>query len=277
MRVFKEHTEAAITFCVIVIADIILNIIQYLPNSTISITPFENIIAGLLALVFAALLAILSKFKDLSRGDMNTVNKLDEIEDIIKILPDSRIQTYKSVDEAANDFLKRVRQKGEHTVDLALLDTKIRTPASSSDKINVMRDFISYCNEQNEIKFRLLFNPATDSIVDRYKIIIQSFLKDTNSYFAYQESSISFASIIIIDDSVVSIRTPFKDGSKTAYCVVKNKALCDVYSSWFTLLWNEAVVLNKENISEFDQKYQNLIPPENKDYISKLKKQLQRG
>lgn len=183
-----------------------------------------------------------------------------EITDLKRILPSSRIKTFASVDKVAEQLTSMIND-GDHDVDIVLYDIKIRT--SAPKKVNKMQKFIKFCSENKRIKLRLAFVPASDSICQRIENAIEAEVKQSNSFFAYQESKTTFASFMIIDNSFVSIRTPHKNGSKSLYCVVKEENLCLLYSSWFNILWEEANHLDAISLIDFINRYKDLIP-ENK-------------
>lgn len=254
----KNHIEGIICFVIIVVADIILNILVYVPNSKITISPFENVLAGLLALIFSLLLEIISQLKSAEKGNHALNDSLCEVEQLIKILPDSRIKNYKYIDDVVTDLKKRLNTEGSHSVDFVLLDTRRRTTETARAK--VMSSFIKDCCKNKDIKTRMLFNPLTSSLPSRYIAIINSLKKETNGYFAYQESNFSFASFFIIDKNTVFIRNPYKNGTETAYCIIKNDSLCKVYTNWFDIMWSEATIIDKNSFDVFDTRYRRIVP-----------------
>lgn len=257
-KFISDHIEGLICLSVIMLGDIILNILMYVPNSGISITPFQNILVGLLALVFSVLLEILREIKESEKATQNVNDSLCEVEQLIRILPDSRIQQYKYVDDVVRDLQNRLKTEAPHSIDFVLLDTKRRTNTLS--RAMEMSNFIKACCSDNKIKTRMLFNPKTTSLPSRYSSIINSFKQDTNGYYAYQESTFSFANFFIIDKNTVFIRNPYKNGTETSYCIIKNDSLSRVYLNWFEIMWSEASIVDRDSFDSFDSKYRSNIP-----------------
>lgn len=255
LKYLYKHLATTITILITVITAVVVNCI---PN--IGIGFLDNfIIAAVIALNVTFLF-------DFTR---NMDNIESEITDLKGILPSSRIKTYNSVDKVAKQLCEMVNE-GRHNVDIVLFDTKIRT--SNPKKVSEMVKFIRTCSENERIRLRLAFVPAADSICQRIESILDSEKKKRESYYAYQESKMTFASFMVIDSSFVSIRTPFKNGSPTCYCIVREADLCALYSSWFNILWEEAVVVNKDTLLDFIEKYENLIPNDKIDnYKTKAK------
>lgn len=238
----KKHFVTLLTILGTIILDIVLN-----ANQTITITPVENF-------VMIAFISLNTTFLFDFTKNIDDANK--DIQDLKNIFPPTRIQTYRSVDEVALEILSLVKS-GTHNVDMIMFDTKTRT--SDPRKVSKMRNTVSYCIKKKDITLRMAFVPSADNIVFRVNGIIDALKDNNNSYFAYQESKITFASFMVIDNRYVSIRTPFKNGSQTAYCIVKEQNLCKLYSSWFDILWEEAVHLNRANISSFVNKQKTII------------------
>lgn len=242
-----KHFATILTLIVTVVTAVVLNC-----NPSISVGFLDNF------LMVAVIGLNLTFLFDFTRN-MDAIES--EIIDLKKILPTSRLETFSFVDQVAEQLISMVHS-GEHEVDIVLFDTQIRT--SDPKKISKMQDFINLCSKKKQIKLRLAFVPASDSICQRIDNIIEAEKKKSNSFYAYQESTITFASFMVIDDSYVSIRTPHKNGSKSLYCVVKDKDLCLLYSSWFDILWEEANSVNQNNLVDFIDKYKVLISDANK-------------
>lgn len=257
LKYLYKHLATTTTLVITVVTAIVVN---FLPNSTVDF--LDNfIIAAIVALNLTFLF-------DFTRN-MDRIE--DGINDLKEILPNSRIKTYASVDVVAEQLIAMVSE-GKHEVDLVLFDTKVRT--ADPKKVSKMSKFINICSESKKIKLRLAFVPSADSICQRIESILVSEKGKSESYYAYQESKMTFASFMIIDGSYVSIRTPFKNGSKTLYCVVKEANLCTLYTSWFSILWGESTVVNKDNLISFIQMYKDLIPTNKIDYYKTKAKEL---
>lgn len=238
-----KHLGTTLTLIVTIITAVVVNC-----NPSISVGFLDNF---LMTAVIGLNLTFLFDFT----RNMDKID--DEIIDLKKILPPSRIETFPFVDKVAEQLLSMVYE-GRHEVDIVLYDTQIRT--LDSKKVNKMQNFIKYCSENRRIKLRLAFVPVEDSICQRIENIIESEKRKSNSFYAYQESTITFASFMIIDASYVSIRTPHQNGSKALYCVVREEQLCTLYSSWFDILWEEATHVDQRTLSDFIIKYENMIP-----------------
>lgn len=256
LKYIYKHFATLLTLLVTVITSIILNCIP-----DISVGFFENFV---MASIIGLNLTFLFDFT-------KSIDLIDnKIEDLKTSFPSSRIQTFESVDQVAEN-LRFLLNTGKHTIDIIIFDTKIRT--SNPKKVNKMHDFLRYCSSSNKIKLRLAFVPAEDSICERIENIIESEKKNSNSYFAYQESKLTFASFMIIDDTYVSIRTPHKNGSKSLYCIVNEQNLYIIFSSWFNILWDESNHIDKDNLDDFISKYNSIIPREK---LNKYKKEVGR-
>lgn len=216
-------------------------------NVSSDVSRIENvIICAVSALTISFLADFLKKTDEIA----------SEVQDLKEILPPSRIESYESVDQVAQQLMDLVRV-GKHDVDIVLYDTQIRS--RDYKKINKMHEFMRLCADKKEIKMRLSFVPAADSINQRILNFIESEEKKSNSFYAYQYSVISFASFMVIDGKYISLRAPHKDGSKPSYCIVKEKSLCELYQSWFNILWSEAEHLDKENIKVLLEEYRSSI------------------
>lgn len=255
LKYLYKHLATTITILITGITAVAVNCMP-----SVSVGFLDNfIIAAVIALNITFLF-------DFTRN-MDSIE--NEITDLKGILPSSRIRTYNSVDKVAKQLCEMVNE-GRHDVDIVLYDTKIRT--SNPKKVNKMKKFIKICSENERIRLRLTFVPAADSICQRIDSILASEKKKRESYYAYQESKMTFASFMVIDSSFVSIRTPFKNGSPTRYCIVKEADLCALYSSWFNMLWEEAVIVNKDTLLDFIERYKDLIPSDKiDDYKTKAK------
>lgn len=248
----RKHLSSFIVLVITIIVDVYLNV-----NSKIELSLAENVfLAGLIGLNISFLCDFIK--------NMDSID--DKIDRLSKTFPDTLIETYPTVDLVA-DELKLMVSTGTHQVDIVLYDTEVRT--RDPNKVSKMKEFMEYCSEKPRIKLRLAFVPSKDSICHRIDNIIASENKHSESYYAYQESSITFASFMIIDNEYVSIRTPHKNGSTSMYCVVREKDLCTLYSSWFSILWDEATHINKAGLNDFIEKYSHLIPEEKKEEIKK--------
>ena len=253
LKYLYKHFTTVLTLLATIITSIALNC-----SSKITVDLVDNfLIASIISLNLTFLF-------DFTRNIDSINNKINEFK---KTIPSSRIESFESVDQVAEKLFEIIND-GNHKVDMVLYDTQIRT--SDLKKVNKMQKFISYCSKNKKIKLRLAFVPAKDSICQKIDSIIESEKKHSNSYYAYQESSITFASFMIIDDIFVSVRTPHKNGSKSLYCVIEEDNLCLLYSSWFSLLWEEACHINGNNLIEFIKKYKNIISNDRIDnYIEK--------
>lgn len=252
-----KHLATTLTLLVTVVTAVVVNC---LPN--ISVDFLDNF---LMAAVIGLNLTFLFDFT----RSMDAID--DEITDLKKILPSSRIEMFDSVDQVAEQLTLMVND-GMHEVDIVFYDTKIRT--SDPKKVNKMQKFVKFCSENNRIKLRLAFVPAPDSVCQRIENIIEAEKKKSNSFYAYQESSITFASFMVVDGSYISIRTPHKNGSKALYCVVKEDDLCLLYSSWFNILWEEATHVDQTSLSSFIDKYKDIISKDKLDYYRKCAEDL---
>lgn len=247
-----KHLSTVITLLITIAVDIYLNV-----STTVTLTLTENfLMAGLIALNLTFLF-------DFTKN-MDSMDK--KLDDLKNTFPSSSIETFPSVDLVAEQLTELVHE-GDHQVDIVLYDIKVRT--SDPQKVSKMNQFLKLCSENSRIKLRLAFVPAADSICQRINNIIEAENKHSNSFYAYQESTITFASFMIIDGSFVSIRTPHKNGSPSLYCVVKEEDLCNLYSSWFNILWEEASHVDKGNLNDFITKYKHLIPQDKFDAIKK--------
>jgi hypothetical protein len=247
----KRHFVTLLTILGTVVLDIVLN-----ANETITITPVENVL--MIAIIALNLTFLFDFTKNIDDANNN-------MHDLKRLLPPTRIQTYRSVDEVAFEILSLVKDSRTHRVDMVMFDTKIRT--ADPKKVSKMKDTVSYCTKNKRITLRLAFTPSPDNIVFRVNGVIDSIKDNNNSHFAYQDSKITFASFMVIDSCYVSLRTPFKNGSQTVYCIVKEPNLCELYSSWFNILWDEASHLNQGNINDFVNSQNAIISSED---IAKL-------
>lgn len=239
-RFFKKHFLTILVIVSTAIAQIVLNFVT-------NVSIMENF-------VMSAVLGLNMTFLfDFARNIDDTSEK---VEDLNRILPESRIEVYESVDAVAKQF-KQIVHDGHHTVDIVLFDTKVRT--SDPTKVSKMQRFISDCTNNPRIKLRMTFVPAEDSICERIENALNAIKKQNNSYFAFQRSTVSFASFLIIDNEIMSIRTPFKNGSPTSYCIIRETELCKLFSSWFSVLWNESTYLTDDTIQELCTEYYSAI------------------
>lgn len=252
-----KHLGTTLTLIVTIITAVVVNCIP-----SISVGFLDNF---LMTAVIGLNLTFLFDFT----RNMDKID--DEIVDLKRILPPSRIETFPFVDKVAEQLISMVYE-GNHEVDIVLYDTRIRT--SDPKKVSKMQNFIKYCAENKRIKLRLAFVPAADSICQRIENIIESETKRSNSFYAYQESTITFASFMIIDGSYVSIRTPHQNGSKALYCVVREEQLCLLYSSWFNIIWEEATHVNQRTLLDFIIKYENMMSKDKLLYFKRKAKDL---
>lgn len=252
LKYLYKHLATTLTLVVTIITAVVVNC-----NPSISVDFLDNF------LMTSIICLNLTFLFDFTRN-METIEH--EIVDFKRMFPSSRIETFKSVDQVAKRLTELI-SSGKHDVDVVLFDTKIRT--TDPKKVNKMHDFIHFCSTNRRIKFRLAFSPSSDSIMQRIEDILVAEKRSSNSFYAYQESKLTFASFMIIDNSYISIRTPHKDGSPSLYCIVKEENLCVLYSSWFEVLWNEATHIQRNNLVDFINLYANLIPS---NIIEKYKK-----
>lgn len=251
LRFLLKHFSTTLTLLVTIGTAIVVNCMPSISVGFLDNFLMVSIIALNLTFLF-----------DFTRNLDETKN---EIEEFKHILPPSRIESFDTVDEVAEQLTAMVSE-GNHDVDIVLYDIKIRT--TDPQKVSKMQGFIKYCSNNKRIKLRLAFVPSPDSICERIENILEAEKTQSNSFYAYQVSQITFASFMVIDNSFVSIRTPHKNGSKSLYCVVKEETLCTLYSSWFSILWEEANHVNALSLSGFIDQYKELIP-ENKYKVFK--------
>lgn len=245
LQYLYKHLATTLTLLVTIITAVVVNCMP-----SISVGFLDNF------LMVAVISLNLTFLFDFTRN-LDAIG--DEIINLKTVLPPSRIETFVSVDQVAEQ-LTSIVNSGKHEVDIIFFDTHIRT--TDPRKVNKMQKFVKLCSKKKRIKLRLAFVPAPDSICQRIDNIFKSEKKKRNSFYAYQESLITFASFMVVDNSFVSIRTPHKNGSKSLYCVIKEENLCLLYSSWFDILWEEANHIDQATLVDFLDKYKHMIPEE---------------
>lgn len=223
----KKHIVTFITLAILIIGGVYINVAD-------NVSRLENTMLGALV---ALTISFLCDF--LRRSDAIEAS----VAELKRVLPKNRIMSFQTVGEVAEQ-LHSLIEHGNHNVDIVLYDIAIRS--KNPEQSRKMEGFIRNCVDDRRIKLRLAFIPADDSINQRIENYLESEEKKSNSYFAYQESKISFASFMVIDAEYVSVRAPHKEGSKSIYCVVKEEHLCDLYSAWFEMLWAEAIHFDRD-------------------------------
>lgn len=223
----KKHAVTLITLAILIIGGVYINVAD-------NVSRLENTMLGALV---ALTISFLCDF--LKRSDAIEAS----VAELKRVLPTSRIMSFQTVGEVAEQ-LHSLIENGNHNVDIVLYDIAIRS--KNTKQSEKMADFIRNCVDNRRIKLRLAFIPADDSINQRIENYLESEEKKSNSFFAYQESKISFASFMMIDGEYVSVRAPHKEGSKSIYCVVKEEDLCNLYSAWFEMLWAEAIHFDRD-------------------------------
>lgn len=251
----SRHFATVLTIIITAITAVVFNILP-----SVSVSPIDN-------LIFGAIIALNATFLfDFSKNQDRIIHDLSELK---SSLPDNSVYTYFQVDKVAEELMNMVKS-GKHEVDLVFFDTQIRT--QQQRQVNKMIEFVNYCTDKESIRIRLAFVPSADSIDERIQGIIKSLEKRNESYYAFQESKMTFASFMIVDESYVSIRTPFKNGSRKSYCIIKEPNLCQLYSSWFHILWEESTKIDKDSLECFIENHSDLITKSRiKEYRKKAK------
>jgi len=176
----------------------------------------------------------------------------NRLEKILSHIPKDSITAFRTHEECV-DEVERLCKKATHFY-FASLDYIHRAP-TGRDKLSVLKDKFAV---NKKIEYRYLFYPTDKRLEDVRKNIINGNTKEKNSFYASVNVSLnktkglSFAAFMIIDKKHIIVRSPFKNGNAKPYMLITHHLLCDMFISWFDMMWDEAEKIdNEDNLERY--------------------------
>lgn len=227
-KYLKQHFIVVITLFAAVISTAVLNFIS-------EVTIIENLIIALLILLITTFVFDFNKMLDKILLKEELLEK--------KLGPES-VSDFDSVDKCASEISHKI-STGKHTIDFVSLDAKIRTPKESKRK--VMAKLLEKFVTSEKIKLRYISTVNSENYRTILNFIILSKGEQKNSFYAICDCELPFASFYIIDKKYLVIRTPYNSSVEKHYCIINDKSICSLFSSWFEMIWQTSQVIEKKD------------------------------